>query len=292
MNTEDLVDFVTTLEPDTDAEHYWSGIHPEGGRVQAYGTLEEMLPRLIQRNNLGFGIFICINRLDKVVDEKGPRRKASQVNKVRAVFADWDNPAKALPKTWPLPPSMIVKTSKGKFHIYWLTDDDFQLDQFERAQRGIAKTLGTDPSVIDLSREMRVPGFMHTKGKPTLVELLHVDPSVRYGTDEILGAFPYASNVTRLPVIWDGTVRTKTAMTAAIVAHMHPKRSDGGFNVACPWQGEHTTPSNPTSTVYYPPDAQYGAGGYFKCMHAHCINRTASDFDNWMSERVTAAVLQ
>lgn len=292
MNTEDLVDFITTLEPDESHEHYWSGIHPEGGRVQAYGTLEAMLPRLIQRNNDGFGIFTCVNRLDKVVDEKGiARRKGAQVNKVRAVFADWDNPAKKPPKDMPLPPSMRVKTSLGKYHYYWLVDDDFPLDQFERAQRGIAKSLGTDPSVIDLSREMRVPGFMHTKGKPTLVELILLEPSRRYGADEVLGAFPYANNVTKLPVVWDGTLRTKTAQTVAVIHHNYPKRQDGGYNIPCPWASAHTTPSTASSTVYYPPDAQYGAGGYFKCMHAHCQQRTASDLDNWMSERVAGAIV-
>jgi hypothetical protein len=183
-----------------------------------------------------------------------------------------------------LPPSIIVKTSKGKFHIYWLVDD-FPLDQFERAQRGIAKVLGTDPSVVDLSREMRIPGFMHTKGKPTVVELLHVDPSMRYGADEVLGAFPYKDNVTKL-ASWDGSLRTRTAQTMAVIANAKPQRDDGGYNIRCPWEAAHTTPSNATSTVYYPPDEKYGAGGYFKCMHAHCQERTAQDLDDWVAAHV------
>ena len=290
MDTDDLVEFVCTLEPDLTIEHYFSGIHPDGRRIQAYGALEEMLPRLIERNAEGFGIFTTANAITPSYEGGFPRRKASQVTTVRCVFADWDNAAKSLPKEWPLPPSMIVRTSPKKYHIYWLVDD-FPLDKFEQAQRGIAQRLHSDPSVIDLSREMRLPGFMHTKGKPQPVALALCEPGRRYGADEILGAFPYKSTVSKLPVIWEGTPRTKTAMTAAVSGHLYIPRSDGGYNVPCPWAAEHTTPSTASTTVYYPPSPEHGAQGYFDCKHAHCLNRTAGEYDNWMAERIAGAIV-
>ena len=291
MDTDDLVEFVCTLEPDLTIEHYFSGIHPDGQRIQAYGTLEEMLPRLIERNGEGFGIFTTANAITPSYEGGFPRRKANQVNKVRCVFADWDNPLRELPEEWPLEPSMIVSTSPGKYHIYWLVDD-FPLDQFEQAQRGIAKALGTDPSVVDLSREMRLPGFMHTKGEPTPVTLGLCAPDRRYGADEILGAFPYKSTVSKLLAPWSGTIRPKAKLTAAIIDYLYgPARPDGAYNVPCPWESSHTTPSNPTSTIYYPPGEDNAGKGYFKCLHAHCTERYADHLDNWISERITGALV-
>lgn len=295
MDTDDVVTFIQMLEPDEAAVHYFSGIHPDAShqpqRIQAYGTLEEMIPKLAQRNSEGYGIFTTANAIREDYTDGFPRRKAEQVERVRCVFADWDNPLREPPANWPLPPSMIVRTSPNKYHIYWLVND-FPLDKFEQAQRGIAKALGTDPSVIDLSREMRVAGFGHTKGEPFPVEILECDPDIRYGADEILGAFPYKSTVTKLNAPWDGTVRDKARLTAAVVDHFYgPARPDGAYNVRCPWESSHTTPSNPTSTIYYPPAEDNVGKGYFKCLHAHCMERYADHYDDWLSNAIAGAIV-
>lgn len=290
MNTEHLINFLSALEPDVEHhEFYWSGIHPDGRRIQAYGRVDEILLDLVARNEQGFGIFICVNALTKVIDEHGiARRKGVQVNRVRAVFADWDDMRRAPPWPLPLPPSMIVGTSANKFHIYWLVDD-LPLEQFEPVQRGIAAALGSDPSVVDLSREMRVPGFLHTKGTPIEVRLLE-HTGIRYSPEKILAAFP--SEPRRKFAAWDGNVRTRAAMTAAIVAHFHPRRPDGGYNVACPWVGQHTSKGSPSETTYFPPSELNEGQGMFKCMHAHCANRFASDLDEWVADRVHQSVIE
>ena len=48
------------------------------------------------------------------------------------------------------------------------------LDRFKSFQRELAHTLGGDPSVCNLSRVMRVPGFLHQKSEPFLSRVLHV----------------------------------------------------------------------------------------------------------------------
>lgn len=289
MNVDHTVEFLQTLEPDENHIFYWSGLHPDDRRLQDFGTLEQMLPRLVQRNDEGFGIFICVNAITPSYEGGFPRRKASQVNRVRAVFADWDK-ANQEPPALPLEPSIVVETSLRKYHFYWLCDD-MPLDKFSQAQRGISQALGSDRSITDLSREMRVPGFLHTKDmhKRRPVELLQCT-GISYGADEILGAFPYRDTLPKAPIDMSD-LRTKSAMTAAVVHHIYPKRDDGGYNVPCPWEFEHTTPSNPTSTVYYPPNPDYGPQGYFKCMHSHCAHRTASDYDDWISIRVVTAIV-
>lgn len=61
-----------------------------------------------------------------------------------------------------LQPSFVVESSPGKYHVYWLIDD-CSLDKFSDYQKALAETFGGDPSVTDLPRVMRVPGFLHQK---------------------------------------------------------------------------------------------------------------------------------
>ena len=59
---------------------------------------------------------------------------------------------------------------------------------------------------------MRVAGFNHTKGRAVPPwRSWSATRSIRYGADEILGAFPYKSTVTKLNAPWDGTVRDKAS---------------------------------------------------------------------------------
>jgi RepB DNA-primase from phage plasmid len=46
--------------------------------------------------------------------------------------------------------------------VYWLVKDA-PLDQFKETQTRLAKLVGGDPNVCDLSRVMRLPGFLHQK---------------------------------------------------------------------------------------------------------------------------------
>lgn len=292
MDVEQVVTFLQNLEPAHETHQFlWVGIHPDGQRLQAYGKLEEMLPQLIQRNKQGYGIFVSVNAIDTpVFDQKGyPKRRNEDITRVRAVFADWDKPNDPLPDI-PLEPTMVVQTSPGKFHWYWCLSgesSDFPLSLFETVQRGISQRLGSDPSVIDLARIMRVPGFMNTKNlaKPALVVL--EESNGPYWTAEYLREiFPYDAARSPKFSTWSGSIERKPAMTAAIVGAMYLPRLDGGYNVRCPWEHEHTTPSTPTSTTYWPPAERNSGRGSFVCMHAHCQGRMVDEYDTWISTNV------
>jgi RepB DNA-primase from phage plasmid len=290
MDIKPLIQFLTTLEPDTEHEFYWSGLHSDGKtRTQAYGTLEALLPDLQRRNAQGYGIFICINAITPSHEGGYARRKASQVNRVRAVFADFDDPNKPIPEL-PLEPSLVVRTSPGKYHVYWLVDG-LPLEKFEAVQRGIAQKLGSDPSVIDLSREMRVPGFDHTKGERHPVELLECHPGRRYSAQEVTEAFPWDGKKTKVAFVdaehvpYAGEVSRKTALTMAVIAAHHPRRGDGGYNIRCPWASEHTTPDSASCSTYWPPTASHPRGIYI-CQHAHCrAIRMVEELENWISQQ-------
>ena len=47
--------------------------------------------------------------------------------------------------------------------MYWLVKKGEPLEKFKPAQKHLASVLGTDSTVCDLSRVMRVPGFLYCK---------------------------------------------------------------------------------------------------------------------------------
>jgi hypothetical protein len=116
-------------------------------------------------NHLNFqdaGVFLTINETD------GMGRTANNIIRVRAVFADLDGaPVEPVREYHP---HMLIESSPGKYHAYWLTHDTL-LEGFTQLQESIAEKFNSDPKVKDLPRVMRVPGYYWCK-KPDDVEFM------------------------------------------------------------------------------------------------------------------------
>jgi len=56
------------------------------------------------------------------------------------------------------------------------------------------------------------------------------------------------------------------------------ERQDGGFNITCPREDQHTSESAESSTIYYPAHTRGYVRGHFKCLHAHCSEVDDSEF--------------
>jgi hypothetical protein len=121
------------------------------------GRLEDHLTKLRHLNASGAGVFVTINPTD------GKGVSSENVTEVRAIFADTDGAE--LEPLLALKPHIVVESSPGKFHTYWLVADCAR-SQFKLVQQAIARRFGTDRSVNDLARVMRLPGFMHRKATP------------------------------------------------------------------------------------------------------------------------------
>jgi putative DNA primase/helicase len=155
-------------------------------RVQEFhGTFAEHMNNMQLLNKVGSGIFVAVNETD------GKGRKNENIVRVRAHFIDSDNePIEDVCKRFSLKPHMIVETSAGKGHAYYLVSDT-ALDEFSKIQSMLIQALGTDPAVKDLPRVMRLPGFNHMKGEARLVRLVHIENDLRpYTKAEILSALP------------------------------------------------------------------------------------------------------
>lgn len=53
---------------------------------------------------------------------------------------------------------------------------------------------------------------------------------------------------------------------------------DGRIHLVCPFAAEHTSDSAESGTTYFPARTGGYERGHFKCLHAHCEQRTRSDF--------------
>ena len=182
-------DFLAALDPEATAFTFQTFDDGPDKRPGLAGTLRgglaECWPRLAERNGQGAGVFVTINAT------RGATRKAADVTRVRAVFADFDDAPPPLSAS-PLPPSLVVESSPGKAHWYWLLADELPLDEFAALQQAIAARLGSDPKVKDLPRVMRLPGTVHRKrpDRLHLVRLVEAHPPRRYTAEDLRAAFP------------------------------------------------------------------------------------------------------
>ncbi|HEY0860697.1 MAG TPA: AAA family ATPase [Pseudoxanthomonas sp.] len=145
-----------------------------------YGDFTKIAHPLTAANERGCGVFVVVN-------DGG--QDAASIKRVRAVFADLDGAPLDPILACDLEPHAIVESSPGKFHAYWLVDG-LSLEQFEGVQRAIAAEFSSDPSVIDLPRVMRLPGFWHKKGNPFQSKLIHESGAQPYPASTIVERWP------------------------------------------------------------------------------------------------------
>jgi hypothetical protein len=155
---------------------------------QFYGPPASWWEDVSKLNDQGYGVFVYVNELD------GKGFKNENVTSVRAVFVDKDNGPFDM-KDLPVKPTLMVHSGHGD-HAYWVIENEAQgngLEHFEEMQLRMAWRLGTDDSVKNLARVMRMPGSDHHKDhipKPVAVSVFDQDDAFIYS--ELVDAFGLA----------------------------------------------------------------------------------------------------
>ena len=145
-----------------------------------HGSLAAQADVLTRLNDLGAGIFVTVNKTD------GKGRTSANIVKPRAVFIDADG---ELSKPWAIQPTVIVKSKRG-VHFYWVLWEGESIADFTTTQKKLARYYGSDPSVHDLPRVMRLPGFFHHKAEPFMVSIVENHPHRAYGLEQVVAAHP------------------------------------------------------------------------------------------------------
>jgi Primase C terminal 2 (PriCT-2)/RepB DNA-primase from phage plasmid len=134
----------------------------------------------------GAGVYVTVNETDLT------GRKSENIKRVRAV---WQEDDEGHGGPFPLYPSLVIESSPGHFHRYWLTND-WPADEQGRADFAavmgrMVASYGCDKNAKDISRVLRLPGFLHRKDltQPFMVRIVE-DNGRRYTREEIMRAFP------------------------------------------------------------------------------------------------------
>jgi putative DNA primase/helicase len=188
-----------------------------------HGTLTDNAQALTTLNNAGAGVFVMVNEGD------GKGRKAANVVRVCALFGDLDGaPLEPVLAVTPKP-QIIVESSPGKWHAYWLVSD-CHTDHFAGLQKAIAQRFDSDPKVHDLPRVMRLPGFLHRKDNPFKTRIHQINQAAPYPTAEVvagLGLTTLKKTQATKPLITDGECITEGGRDNALMSRAGTMREKG-----------------------------------------------------------------
>lgn len=189
MNFVEAARFLARLDEDAETFQFWA--LPESGDTgdlrPSYrtGAIEDAAIQdwMQQSQSLGCGIFVTVNAFPA-----GAPRRLEFLDRIRAVWIedDWGN----IPPL-PLDPSLIVETSPGKRHLYYLVDGLDQADHRGVMER-LVRDYRSDPNVKDAARVLRLPGSVHLKDpqNPSMVRVVQDNAALPYSAAAIIDAFP------------------------------------------------------------------------------------------------------
>lgn len=128
-------------------------------------------------NSRGAGIYFCVNELSLGAD----CRSNAKISNIRAFFLDLDGAPLMPVLSSAALPDIVVRTSKERFHCYWLLDEKAPADRetFRNIQKNIAIRFNGDKSINDLCRVMRLPGYNNMKGLPFRVRWLMLSDDIK-----------------------------------------------------------------------------------------------------------------
>lgn len=147
-----------------------------------HGPLERHATDLERLQWRRAGVYVTVNATD------GKGRKLANMTRPRGIFCEWDHAGHALPD-WPLEPQIVVESSPGKYHVYWLAAD-LEWADYDRLMQVMVEW-GSDRNARDRARVLRVPGFWHQKHEtPFQVRMVEDTARLPYGREALLEAFP------------------------------------------------------------------------------------------------------
>jgi len=183
-------------------------------------------------------------------------------------------------------PSWILETSPGSEQWGYILDtpcDD--RSKVENLLDGLVSnglaTDGRDPGMKGVTRYVRLPGGSNSKasklvnGSPYKCRMLKWEPFNRVTIDQLAAPFAVDLDAVRRESRIDGATAVSDHPLVNIpdIIHIKEVRSDGRFDITCPWVNDHTDADDSGTAVFTNADGSIG----FKCHHGACQDRTGRD---------------
>lgn len=201
---DDIVEVQLIHKPTGEVSQHW---HAASDIVKYVGDIQ-------QYNDRGFDVYIGVNpRKAKgtpgvIAKTCTPDKRCGGCNDctaiARCLFADFDNDITPFEATVRideagLPQATMLIQSGHGVHGYWKIESPMpDLDEWTLHQKGLIKLLGSDKTVHDRRRVMRLPPFTnHHKGTPAVCEIVEADAARVYPPDEFPKVEPKSKRTAR-----------------------------------------------------------------------------------------------
>jgi hypothetical protein len=179
-------DFLSYIAADEDISFRTFSDREEGNSNPRnfYGKFKNLSQKLILQNRAGSGVFWVVNRTD------GPGTTDASIVGIRALFVDLDGAPIEPVLSAILRPQVVLETSSGKFHAYWVVKPGITPQAFTVYQKALAEIFGGDRVVSNPSRVMRLPGFYHQKNEPYLSKICRLEDHIPpYDPEDVIKGF-------------------------------------------------------------------------------------------------------
>jgi hypothetical protein len=193
-------------------------------------------------------------------------------------------------------PTYKLETSPGSQQWGWVLDQPCaDRHRVENLLDGlVAKGLapeGKDPGMKGVTRYVRLPEGVNTKASRVTAnggvapgcKMLEWNPSVRVSIDDLANPFSVDLDAIRREQRVDGAADLPDHPLLGIPDTVKVKevRSDGRFDVTCPWVDGHTKGADDGAAIFTNNDGSIG----FKCHHGTCQSRTGRDLLDLIEQR-------
>ena len=223
--------------------------------------------------------YFCISRFDS--DEQGKaRRRKALFSTTHCIVLDDVKEKLPLESVFRLPlPSWVLESSAGSEQWGYVLDrpcaDRAQVENLldGLVARGLAPN-GKDPGMKGVTRYVRLPQGINNKTSKGFFDckLTQWHPFDRVTLEDLAEPFGVDLYAPRREQRVDGAANVPDHPILNKV-HIKEIRSDGRYDITCPWVHEHTHGDDSGSAIFTNADGTLG----FKCHHGSCESRNVVD---------------
>jgi hypothetical protein len=234
--------------------------------------------------------YFCISLFFCDEEHKARRRKALfrrthciVLDDVKEKLSEFE--AHRLPK-----PSWILETSQGSEQWgYILTTPCENRIQVENLLDGLVANglapSGSDPGMKGVTRYVRLPDGVNNKTSKQFhkCDLKVWEPGRKVTMEQLAQPFNVNLNAARREVTVQGAAAVPDHPLLDSGLSIKEVRSDGRFDITCPWVDEHTNQDDSGTAIFTNQDGSLG----FKCHHGHCQDKTGRHLLEYLGPEFT-----